>query len=149
VILTLSLDVGTVDIHGAPVRMDADPRHDEQLAIVDGLLQASVPGATPLWRVRRLHVGSGSEALVRSMLIDMSRTLEQIEDEVLRLPEESRVRLMERLLSSFQEQAGSEEEGIARAWVEEAERRDDEMSSGREEGLPAQEVISKLRSSRR
>jgi Putative addiction module component len=79
----------------------------------------------------------------------MSRTLEQIEDEVLRLPEESRVRLMERLLSSFQEQAGSEEEGIARAWVDEAERRDDEMSSGREEGLPAQEVISKLRSSRR
>jgi hypothetical protein len=51
------------------------------------------------------------------MLIDMSRTLEQIEDEVLRLPEESRVRLMERLLSSFQEQAGSEEEGIARAEV--------------------------------
>jgi hypothetical protein len=45
----------------------------------------------------------------------MSRTLEQIEDEVLRLPEESRVRLMERLLSSFQEQAGSEEEGIAGA----------------------------------
>ncbi|HXO27783.1 MAG TPA: addiction module protein [Thermoanaerobaculia bacterium] len=83
------------------------------------------------------------------MLIDMSRTLEQIEDEVLRLPEESRVRIMERLLSSFQEQAGSEEEGIARAWVEEAERRDDEMSSGKEEGLPAQEVISKLRSSRR
>jgi putative addiction module component (TIGR02574 family) len=83
------------------------------------------------------------------MLLDMSRTLEQIEDEVLRLPEESRVRLMERLLSSFQEPAGSEEEGIARAWVEEAERRDDEMSSGREEGLPAQEVISKLRSSRR
>jgi hypothetical protein len=79
----------------------------------------------------------------------MSRTLEQIEDEVLRLPEESRVRLMERLLSSFQEQAGSEEERIARAWVEEAERRDDEMSSGREEGLPTQEVISKLRSSRR
>jgi hypothetical protein len=61
--------------------------------------------------------------------------LEQIEDEVLRLPEESRVRLMERLLQSFQEQAGSEEEGIARAWVEEAERRDDEMSSGREGGF--------------
>jgi hypothetical protein len=79
----------------------------------------------------------------------MSRTLEQIEDEVLRLPEESRVRLMEHLLLSFQEQAGSEEEGIARTWVEEAERRDDEMSSGREAGLPAQEVISKLRSSRR
>jgi Putative addiction module component len=79
----------------------------------------------------------------------MSRTLEQIEDEVLRLPEEARVRILERLLLSFQERAGSEEKGITRAWVEEAERRDDEMSSGREEGLPAQEAISKLRASRR
>jgi putative addiction module component (TIGR02574 family) len=79
----------------------------------------------------------------------MSRTLEQIADEVLRLPEESRAKLMERLLSSFQEQAGSDDEDTARAWVEEAERRDDEMSSGREAGLTAQEVFSKLRSSRR
>jgi putative addiction module component (TIGR02574 family) len=79
----------------------------------------------------------------------MSRTLEQIADEVLRLPEESRARLMERLLSSFQEPAGSDDEDIARAWVEEAERRDDEMSSGREGGLPAQEVFAKLRSTRR
>lgn len=79
----------------------------------------------------------------------MSRTLEQIEDEVLHLPEESRAKLMERLLSSFQAQAGSAEDEIARAWVEVAERRDDDMSSGKEEGLLAQEVISKLRSSRR
>jgi putative addiction module component (TIGR02574 family) len=79
----------------------------------------------------------------------MSRTLEQIEDEVLRLPEESRARLMERLLSSFQKKAASDEEEIAGAWVAEAERRDDEMSSGREKGLPAQEVFSKLRSSSR
>jgi putative addiction module component (TIGR02574 family) len=78
----------------------------------------------------------------------MSRTLEQIEDEVLRLPEESRARLMERLLASFQAQAGSDEEGIARAWAEEALRRDDEMSSGSEKGVPAEEVFSKLRSRR-
>jgi putative addiction module component (TIGR02574 family) len=78
----------------------------------------------------------------------MSRTLEQIEDEVLRLPEESRARLMERLLASFQVQAGSDEEGIARAWAEEAQRRDDEMSSGSEKGVPAEEVFSKLRSRR-
>ena len=79
----------------------------------------------------------------------MSRTLEQLEDEVLRLPEAARARLVERLLSSFQEETGSDEEDIGRAWVEEAERRDDEMSSGREEGLPAREVFSKLRSARR
>jgi putative addiction module component (TIGR02574 family) len=79
----------------------------------------------------------------------MSRTLEQIEDEVLQLPEAARARLVESLLSSFQEQPGSDEAAIGRAWVEEAERRDDEMSSGKEEGLPAQEVFSKLRSARR
>jgi len=78
----------------------------------------------------------------------MSRTLEQIEDEVLRLPEKSRAKLMELLLSSFQDQAGSDEEAIGRAWVEEAERRDDEMSGGSEKGLAAQEVFSKLRSCR-
>jgi hypothetical protein len=77
----------------------------------------------------------------------MSRTLDQIEDEVLRLPEKSRAKLMEVLLSSFQDQVGSGEEVIARAWVEEAERRDDEMSSGGK-GLAAQGVFSKLRSRR-
>ena len=76
------------------------------------------------------------------------RTLEQIEDEVLRLPGESRARLIERLLASFQVQAGSDAEGIAIAWAEEAQRRDDEMSSGSEKGVPAEEVFSKLRSRR-
>lgn len=79
----------------------------------------------------------------------MPRTLEQIEDEVLSLPEESRARLMERLLLSLQGQGTPDDEDIARAWVEEAERRDDEMSSGSEEGLPAEKVFSKLRSSLR
>jgi hypothetical protein len=79
----------------------------------------------------------------------MARTLEQIEDELLSLSEESRVRLIERLLFSLQRQATPDEEDIARAWVEEAERRDHEMSGGSEEGLPAEKVFSKLRSSLR
>jgi hypothetical protein len=78
----------------------------------------------------------------------MSRPLEQIEGEVLRLPEESRAKLMELLLSSFLDPAGSDEEVIASAWVEEAERRDDEMSRGGEKGVATQEVFSKLRSRR-
>ncbi|HVT15194.1 MAG TPA: addiction module protein [Thermoanaerobaculia bacterium] len=79
----------------------------------------------------------------------MPRTLEQIEDEVLSLPEASRAKLMERLLLSLQGQGTLDEEDTARAWVEEAERRDHEMSSGSEEGLPAEKVFSKLRSSLR
>ncbi|HVT58009.1 MAG TPA: addiction module protein [Thermoanaerobaculia bacterium] len=75
----------------------------------------------------------------------MPRTLDQIEDEVLSLPEDSRARLMERLLLSFQEQPNSDKEDIARAWVEEAERRDHEMTIRGDEGTPAEEVLRKLR----
>jgi putative addiction module component (TIGR02574 family) len=78
----------------------------------------------------------------------VSRTLDQIEAEVLRLPEDARAKLMERLLLSFTEEKDSDEE-VARAWVEEAERRDQEMSSGKEPGIPAEEVFRKLRSSLR
>ena len=77
----------------------------------------------------------------------MDRTLAQLEDEALHLPEEARAKLMARLLSSFQEHQGSAEEEIARAWVEEAERRDQEMSAAGDEGIPAEEVLRKVRSS--
>lgn len=77
----------------------------------------------------------------------MDRPLEQIEDEVLQLPEESRARLMASLLGSFLGTGGVLDEDIARSWVEEAERRDEEMSSGAEEGIPAEKVFAKIRSS--
>jgi hypothetical protein len=38
---------------------------------------------------------------------------------------------------------------IARAWTEEAERRDKAMESGEELGIPSEEVFRRLRSSRR
>ena len=77
----------------------------------------------------------------------MTRTLDQIEDEVLQLPEDSRARLMERLLSSFGRPDGQDD--IAQAWVDEAERRDREMSVGEDDGTPAREVFRRLRSSLR
>jgi Putative addiction module component len=42
------------------------------------------------------------------------------------------------------ESALSDEE-IARVWAEEAERRDQEMDSGDDPGIPAEEVFRKLR----
>jgi hypothetical protein len=77
----------------------------------------------------------------------MSRSLEQIEKDVLELPEESRARLLARLLTTFRALPGSDEESTATAWVDEAERRDDEMSDGEEAGIPAEKVLSKLRKS--
>lgn len=77
----------------------------------------------------------------------MGWTLHEIEAEVLRLPEEDRARLVERLLLSFEETA--QEEEVARVWAEEAARRDQAMESGEEPGIPADEVFKRLRSSLR
>jgi putative addiction module component (TIGR02574 family) len=76
----------------------------------------------------------------------MGRTLDEIEAEALRLPEEDRARLFESLLLSFDE---TQEEENARVWAEEAARRDQAMDSGEEPGIPADEVFRRLRSSRR
>lgn len=77
----------------------------------------------------------------------MSWTVDEIETEVLRLPEEDRARLVESLLFSFEEPSRDDE--IARAWAEEAERRDQAMDRGEEPGIPAEEVFRNLRSSLR
>ena len=76
----------------------------------------------------------------------MTMTFNQIEAEVLALPEKSRAKLLERLLLSFEEKLQTDEE-VARAWTEEAERRDQEMNSSGELGVPAAEVFKRLRSS--
>lgn len=77
----------------------------------------------------------------------MSLTLNEIEAEALRLPEEDRARLFESLLRSFDESTYEEEN--TRVWAEEAARRDQAMESGEEPGIPAEEVFRRLRSSRR
>jgi putative addiction module component (TIGR02574 family) len=79
----------------------------------------------------------------------MNRNLDPIEAEALGLPEKSRARLVEHLFLSFREEPGGDEAGIVQAWIEEAERRDQKMDSGREPGIPAEEVFRKLRSSLR
>lgn len=72
-------------------------------------------------------------------------TLDQLKAEALNLPEESRISLFESLLRSFAEASGLDDE-IARAWIEEAARRDQEMGEGPEAEIPAEEVFARLRS---
>jgi len=79
----------------------------------------------------------------------MSPKLEQIEIEILNLPEDDRAELFGSLLRSFQEAAPESDTRIARIWAEEAERRDQAMESGEDPGVPAEEVFRRLRSSRR
>jgi putative addiction module component (TIGR02574 family) len=68
-------------------------------------------------------------------------TLEQIEAEALKLSVEARARLAQRLLRSIEPAAESE---IDRLWIEEAERRHEELLAGAQ-GIPAEEVFTKAR----
>lgn len=74
----------------------------------------------------------------------MSMTVEQIEAEVLKLPEQTLVELLDRLMRSLAETAAMEP-AVAEAWTQEAVRRDEEMESGQVAGIPAQEVFAELR----
>lgn len=67
-------------------------------------------------------------------------SVQEIEAELLRLPSHERARLAELLIASL-----DEEDEIARAWTEVAERRHEELRSGAVEGIPAEEVFARIR----
>jgi putative addiction module component (TIGR02574 family) len=61
----------------------------------------------------------------------MSMTIDELEAAALELSAEERARLAERLIASL-----NTDDEIESAWVEEAERRYDELRAGRDTGLP-------------
>ena len=75
----------------------------------------------------------------------MPMTVEQIEAEVLKLPEQAQVELLGRLMRSLADTAAIDPD-VAEAWAQEAIRRDEEMESGSVAGIPAEEVFAELRS---
>ena len=75
----------------------------------------------------------------------MPMTVEQIEAEVLKLPEQAQVELLGRLMRSLANTAAMDPD-VAEAWAQEAVRRDAEMESGSVAGIPAEEVFAELRS---
>jgi putative addiction module component (TIGR02574 family) len=72
-------------------------------------------------------------------------TVEQIEAEVLKLPEQARAELLSRLVRSLADTLVMDQD-VAEAWTQEAVRRDEEMESGSVAGIPAEEVFEELRS---
>lgn len=72
----------------------------------------------------------------------MHRTLQKLEAEALKLPVEARGELATRLLDSL-EPSDAE---IQERWVREAERRAEEMRSGRIRGEPVGKVLARIRS---
>jgi len=69
-------------------------------------------------------------------------TLRLLEKKVLELPPRSRVRLAERIIESIDDYATPELEA---AWNEEIERRVEEIQSGEEKGIPAEDVMKEAR----
>ncbi|ELS33781.1 MAG: addiction module protein [Pseudanabaena sp. Salubria-1] len=73
-------------------------------------------------------------------------TLEQLENEVLALPQDSLIHLFTRLI----EQLGKTNEidrEVENDWLEEAEARDHDLTSGEVIGYPASQVFADLRAS--
>ena len=76
----------------------------------------------------------------------MASPARQIESKALKLSTRERARLAERLISSLDEEPDPDAEKL---WIREAERRLDELRSGRVRGRPAASVLRKARSTLR
>ena len=70
----------------------------------------------------------------------------EIESKALQLPPKERAQLAQRLISSLDPGSDRDAEQV---WLEEAERRLDELESGKVTGIPAEQVLDKVRSTLR
>ena len=76
----------------------------------------------------------------------MADPARELESKALKLPPKERARLAERLISSLDQKTDPDAE---RLWLQEAERRLDELESGNASGVPADRVFEKARSTLR
>ncbi len=67
-------------------------------------------------------------------------TIDQLEQEVLKLSADQRARLAERIISSLDSDAE-----IEREWVDEVGRRDAELEAGEVAGLPVEDALRTVR----
>jgi putative addiction module component (TIGR02574 family) len=74
----------------------------------------------------------------------MADPARELELRALKVPAKERARLAERLIASLDQATDPDAQ---RLWLEEAERRLDELESGRLSGVPADETFEKARSS--
>ncbi len=70
----------------------------------------------------------------------MARSLKEIEQELLSLPQKERARLAHELIVSLDRDEHTEE-GVEAAWLEEAKRRDAEIERGEVQTIPADEAL--------
>lgn len=75
----------------------------------------------------------------------MGVMLEELENQALQLTPEERGELIHRLIISLEGEPEDTPEAIAKAWDEEIARRVADMDAGRTKWIPADEVMSRLR----
>jgi putative addiction module component (TIGR02574 family) len=73
----------------------------------------------------------------------MTTPLENLEQEALRLSQQDRAFLADRLLSSLDDVVLND---VDAAWIAEAERRYKEHMQGKRQGIPAQDVLAEAHS---
>lgn len=76
----------------------------------------------------------------------MASAAQNLESKALKLSRRERARLAQCLISSLDQQVDGD---VEKLWVEEAERRLDELKSGKVSGIPADKVIKRARSALR
>lgn len=75
----------------------------------------------------------------------MALSLPELEEEVIRLPQEDRERLIRLLISSLEPEAEEDEEVVEAAWEQEVERRSREIEEGKVKLVPADEALARIR----
>jgi len=100
------------------------------------------------WAARRTlkRARLGSRSQNRCYPARMADPASKLEAKALKLPPEERARLAERLISSLDSEADADSEAL---WIQEAERRLEELKSGAVDAISAERVIEKARSSLR
>ena len=73
----------------------------------------------------------------------MAKLARDLESKVLKLSRRERARLAQRLISSLEQEPDPDAETL---WLQEAERRLDELKSGKVASIPAEKVVRKARS---
>ena len=72
----------------------------------------------------------------------MSSNLDQLTADAMKLPLRERVQLAQRLVSTIDDEVESDTEAL---WFAEAERRLEELRSGKVQGIPAEEAFQSAR----
>ena len=76
----------------------------------------------------------------------MATTVDQLAEQAMKLPKESRAQLAELLVRSLE---GEELGGIEQLWITEAKRRRDEVRSGKAKTIPGEKALQQVRDSLR